>query len=85
MNKRLTVINKFEEPVYCILSDHETFEKQLMEVLNLRQGQGFSININKDFVEVKDYYSDETVGLFKIISFVDTNENADLNWKRLNG
>ena len=82
MNKKLTVINKFGESVYCILSEYETLEKQMMEVLNLHPGQGFSVTFGKDLVEVNDYYSNETVGSFQIVSFTDTDENVNLNWKK---
>mgnify|MGYP004463252505 CR=1 FL=1 len=82
MNKKLTVMNKFGESVYCILSDCEALETQMMEVLNLKPGQGFSVSFLKEFVEVNDYYSNETVGSFQILSFVDTDETVDLNWKK---
>ena len=82
MNKKLTVMNKFGESVYCILSDCEALETQMMEVLNLHPGQGFSVTFGKDLVEVNDYYSNETVGSFQIVSFTDTDETVDLNWKK---
>lgn len=82
MNKKLTVRNKFGETVSCVLSDKESFEKQMMEVLSLQAGSGFSVEFKKDSVMVKDYYTNETVGTFEILSFVETDESVDLNWQR---
>ena len=80
MNKRLTVKNEFGKIVYCVLSGDESFEEQMMEVLALHAGGGFVVDFDKDFVKVKDYRTNETVGTFEILSFVDTDEKVALNW-----
>ncbi len=80
MNKRLTVKNEFGKVVYCVLSGAEPYEKQLMEVLSLHQGCGFAVDFNTDHIKVKDYYTNETVGTFEVLSFVDTKEKIVLNW-----
>ena len=80
MNKRLTVKNEFGKVVYCVLSGDEPFEEQMMEVLALHAGGGFAVDFNKDSVKVKDYRTNETVGTFEILSFVDTDEKVVLDW-----
>lgn len=82
MNKKLTVKNKFGEIVSCVLSDKESFEKQMMDVLSLHAGCGFSVDFKKDAVVVKDYYTNETVGTFEILSFAETDESVVLNWQK---
>lgn len=81
MNKKLTVKNEFGKTVYCILSDTESYENQMMSVLSLQQGCGYTIDFKEDFVYVKDYRTDETVGTFEVLSFEDTTENIVLDWK----
>ncbi|MGN1344642.1 MAG: hypothetical protein ACI4U3_08685 [Traorella sp.] len=82
MNKKLTVVNKFNEVMYCVLSDQKPFEEQMMDVLSLHKGCGFSVDFIKDNIVVKDYYTNETVGTFEIISYVDTDEDICLNWQK---
>ena len=82
VNKKLTVRNKFGEIVSCVLSDKESFEKQMMEVLSLHAGCGFSVDFRTDSVVVKDYFTNETVGAFEILSFVETDESVVLNWQK---
>ena len=80
MNKRLTVKNEFGKVVYCVLSGDESFEEQMMKVLALNAGGGFAVDFDKDSVKVKDYRTNETVGTFEVLSFVDTDEKVALNW-----
>ena len=82
MNKKLTVRNKFGEIVSCVLSDNESFEKQMMDVLSIRAGCGFSVEFKNDSVVVKDYYTNETVGTFEILSFTETDDSVALNWQK---
>ena len=81
MNKKLTVRNEFGETVFCVLSNKESFEKQMMDVLSLHSGCGFSVDFKNDSVVVKDYFTNETVGTFEILSFVETDESVILNWQ----
>ncbi len=80
MNKRLTVKNEFGKVVYCVLSGDEPYEKQMMEVLSLHAGYGYTVDLNNDHVKVKDYRTNETIGTFEILSFVDTDEKVVLDW-----
>ena len=82
MNKKLTVRNEFGEIVSCVLSDQESLEKQMMDVLSLRAGCGFSADFRKDSVVVRDTYTNETVGIFEILSFAETDESVVLNWQK---
>ena len=43
MNRKLTVRNEFGEMVSCVLSDKESFEKQMMDVLSLHAGAAFRL------------------------------------------
>jgi len=80
MNKKLTVKNEFGKIVSCVLSSEEAFEKQMIDVLSLHAGCGFTVDFGKEFVKVIDYRTNETVGRFEILSFVDTEEEVVLNW-----
>ena len=82
MNKKLTVRNEFGEIASCVLSDQESFEKQMMDVLSLRAGCGFSVDFRKDSVVVRDTYTNETVGTFEILSFAGTDESVVLNLQK---
>lgn len=81
MNKKLTVKNEFGKTVYCVLSDSEPYEKQLMEVLSLRPGCGFSVDFYPDFLYVKDYRTNETVGRFEVLALEETEDDVILTWQ----
>ncbi len=81
MNKKLTVKNEFGKIVYCVLSSEEAFEKQMMQMLSLRVGYGFTVDFGKEFVKVKDARTNETVGTFEILSLTDTSEDVVLDWQ----
>lgn len=82
MNKKLTVRNAFGEIVSCVLPDKQSFEQQMMDVLSLHAGCGFSVDFKTNSVVVQDYYTNETVGTFEIISFVETDESVVLHWQK---
>ncbi len=81
MNKKLIVKNEFKKIVYCVLSDEKPYTEQLMEVLSLQAGCGFTVDFGKEKLRVIDYRTNETVGTFEIISFTDTQESVVLNWQ----
>lgn len=82
MNKKITVKNTFDKIVYCVLSDEQSFEEQMKEVLSLSPGQGYTVEITDDAVLVKDYFVNEAVGRFEILSITDTNEEVFYYWKK---
>ena len=84
MNKKLIVKNEFQKTVYCVLSDEKPYKEQLMIVLSLNAGCGYTVAYLDDKFLVKDYRTNETVGTFHIISFTDTQEDVVLNWQSYN-
>lgn len=80
MNKKLTVKNTFGKTVYCVLSESQPFKEQLMEVLSLREGYGYTVEYDENHVSVKDVRTNETVGKFIILSLADTEEEVSLQW-----
>lgn len=81
MNKKLIVKNEFQKIVYCVLSDAEPYKEQLMNVLAIHAGCGYTVDFGKEKLRVLDCRTNETVGTFEIISFEDTKEEVVLNWK----
>lgn len=82
MNKKLIVKNEFQQTVYCVLSAEKPYKEQLMTVLSLNAGCGYTVACEDDKLLVKDYRTNETVGTFHIISFTDTQEDVVLNWQK---
>lgn len=84
MNKKLIVKNKLGEIIYCILSDQESFEKQLNKVFGIDRNAcyGFTVDFGKDFVAVKDIRTQEIVSHSEILSFLDTDEDVVLTWQK---
>ncbi len=80
MNKKFVVRNTFGRTVYCILSNSLSYEEQLMEVLNIKPGYGFCVEMRSDAIIVKDYFHGEERGRFDIVSTKDTKEDVCLNW-----
>ena len=80
MNKKLTVKNTFGKTVYCVLSETKPFKEQLMEVLSLHEGYGYTVEYDENHVSVKDVRTNETVGKFIILSLADTEEEVSLQW-----
>lgn len=80
MNKRVTVKDKFGRTLHCVLAGEGSMEEQMMQVLGLRAGGGFCVDIWKNMLDVRDCFVGETVGTFRILSINNTEEDVNLNW-----
>lgn len=79
MNKKMTV--KTETGVStCVLSDGEDFDAQLMRLYGFTKGHGMWAGIEDGCVKVQDYFVDETLASFPILSIEDTDEAVSLKW-----
>ena len=82
MNKKLTVMTPRGNVAYCVLSQSEDYEKQLEALFDIH-GHGLCVVFDKKCVKVRDYFCDETVGTFKVISFEDCEDDVVLSWQYL--
>lgn len=82
MNKKLTVLSPRGNTLCCVLSSAESYEKQLERLLDIH-GQGICAVFDGKTLKVRDYYADETMGTFEVISFTDTDEDVRLEWQSL--
>lgn len=80
MNKRVTVKDKFGRTLHCVLDGEGSMEEQMMQVLGLRAGGGFCVDIWEDMLDVRDYFVGETVGTYRILSINNTDEDVKLGW-----
>ncbi len=83
MNKKLTVLTPRENVAYCVLSASEDYEKQLEKLFNIN-GHGLCVVFDQKTVKVRDYFSDETMGTFEVLSFEDCEDDVVLSWQMEN-
>jgi hypothetical protein len=84
VNKKLTVLSPRENILCCVLSNEESYEKQLERLLDIH-GHGICAVFDGKTLKVRDYYVDETMATFEVISFTDTDEDVCLEWRRVSG
>ena len=82
MNKKITVRSITGQSSYCILSGDKDLEKQLN---NWYFGSddpqnGVCVRFNGIKLDVVDYYHDDRMASFDVVSIEDTNEAPLLNW-----
>lgn len=82
MNKKLTVRTPRGNITYCVLSQKRDYEKQLEELFDIH-GNGLCVDFDGKTVKVRDYYCDETMGEFKVISFEDCDDEVALSWQHV--
>ncbi len=82
MNKKLTVITPRENVAYCVLSPEKDYEKQLEELFDIH-GHGLCVVFDGKTVKVRDYFCDETMGTFEVLSFEDCEDEVVLSWQNL--
>ena len=82
MNTKLTVKAENGKVLYCILNKDEDIISQLETVLYVHGG-GLSVRIVEDEIRVMDYYHDEVVGFFTVLSREDTEEKVSLKWTEI--
>ncbi len=82
MNRKLVVKNNSGDIIYCVLCQEKPYNEQLEEVMGIKPGYGFSVEMTKKSVIVRDYFAGENRGEFDIISFKPTKLPQNLNWKK---
>ena len=80
MNKKLTVLTPRGNVAYCVLAQNEDYEKQLEELFDIH-GHGLCVVFDQKYVKVRDYFCDETMAAFKVLSFEDCEDEVVLSWQ----
>ena len=80
MNKKLTVLTPRGNAAYCVLSSSESYEKQLERLFDIH-GPGICVVFDGKTVKVRDYFCDETMATFKVLSFEDCKDAVVLSWQ----
>ena len=82
MNTKLTVKAQNGKTLRCVLSNDANLENQLEKMLHA-DGGGLCVRIEYGEIRVVDYFHNETVGAFKILSKEDTEETVSLKWTEI--
>lgn len=82
MNKKLTVLTPRGNTTYCVLDSDKDYEKQLEELFDIH-GHGLCVVFDGKNVKVRDYFCDETMATFEVLSFEDCEEEVVLAWQGL--
>ena len=78
MNKKLTVMTA-HGTAYCVLDGSKDYEKQLDKLFGFN-GHGLCALFDGQSVRAFDYFCQETMHSFPVISFEDTDEEVVLKW-----
>jgi len=80
MNKKLTVMTE-RGAAYCVMDSEKDYEKQLDQLFGFN-GHGLCAVFDGKSVRAFDYFCQETMHEFPVISFEDTDEPVVLKWCR---
>ena len=78
MNKKLTMKSPRETIVFCVVDENKPLVEQLKTVWGFESGNGMTVDVVNNEVQIIDYYHWSCVAKFDIISFEDTNEEVSL-------
>ena len=67
MNIKVTVKTPLEKIRYCVLDTEKDAEQQWKEVLAVRDGEGFSVDVRENEIRLVDYFAGETRAVFEIL------------------
>ncbi len=83
MNKLLTVKAESGRMLTCVLDAERDFAAQLAELLDVRAGYGRSVSFDGQEIRIVDYYCNETLGYFDVLSIEDTAAPVSLHWTEI--
>ena len=76
MNKKLILKSQTKGTFYCVLDDTKELVEQLKDIFGFSNGNGMTVDIVNNQVQLIDFYHWSCVAEFDIISFEDTNEEV---------
>ena len=79
MNKKMTVQTQ-RGVAYCVLSDERSVDEQILELFGYDGKHGMWAGIEGETIKVMDYFVQETIATFPILSVEDTDEPVSLKW-----
>ena len=79
MNKKMTVQTQ-RGVAYFVLSDERSVDEQILELFGYDGKHGMWAGIEGETVKVMDYFVQETIAAFPILSVEDTDEPVSLKW-----
>ena len=79
MNKKMTVQTQ-RGIAYCVLSDRRGVDEQISELFGYDGKHGMWAGIEGENIKVMDYFVQETLATFPILSVEDTDEPVSLKW-----
>ena len=86
MNKKIIVHSELNGRCYCVLPGERDLEEQFNIMLfgSEHGGGGVCARLDGKSLRVVDYFHDETMASFNIISIEDTDSEPILNWIKIN-
>lgn len=80
MNRKYTVRTEFGDVRTCVVDTDEDICRQLEQVFQVRHGQGLSVTLRADEIELVDIYHGSSVTSAAILKTEDTDEAVSLRW-----
>lgn len=84
MNKKYTVKNDRGDIFTCIIDTDKDVDEQFCEVLAIRKGHGFTVEVRDKEIRIVDYFAASTAGRFEILSQTESELPVDLKWTKIN-
>ena len=79
MNKKMTVKTGLGIAT-CVLSDRRSMDEQISELFGYGGKHGMWAGIEGGTIKVMDYFVQETIATFPILSVEDTDDPVSLKW-----
>jgi hypothetical protein len=83
MHIRYTVRNDRGEILTCVVDGEKDLITQFEEILYIRPGNGISVTVRDEEVEVVDYYHASSMASFAVLSQEETVDPVSLRWARI--
>ena len=83
MHIRYTVRNDRGEILICVVDGEKDLVTQFEEILYIRPGNGISVTVRDEEVEVVDYYHGSSMAGFAVLSREETDDPVSLRWTRI--
>ncbi len=83
MNKKYVLKNPHGETVFCVVDGTQNAVAEFKRVLNVENGQGFSVDVYEYEVRLVDYFYGETRAKYEILAVTDTDAPTQYYFEKM--
>ena len=81
MHLKFTVITPHGTKTCCVIDKEKDLEYQLEDIVRIGHGHGLAVHLEKEWINVVDYYHAENMAEYKILSVEETDAPLSTGWE----